>query len=62
MTKLNQNVNVDANQVIGRLASKIANLEMQLAHAQAINEAYVKRIEELESKLESNLKEQENAE
>ena len=48
---MNRNVNVDANQVIGRLASKIANLEMQLAVTQAENEAYVKRIEELEEKL-----------
>jgi hypothetical protein len=57
-------VQYDLNIVIGHLSAKIANLEAQLAHAQAINEAYVKRIEELESKLklESNLKEQENAE
>lgn len=40
-------MNVDANQVIGRLASKIANLEMQLAHSQALNEAYEREIEKL---------------
>lgn len=36
------------NDVIGKLAAKIANLEIQLAHAQAANEAYLKRIKELE--------------
>lgn len=41
----------DINAVTGRLSAKIANLELQLAHVQAINEAYVKRIEELEEKL-----------
>ena len=45
---------MDANQVIGRLASKIANLEMQLAHSQALNEAYAKKINELEEKLKEN--------
>lgn len=55
-------IKYDLNVVIGHLSAKIANLEAQLAHAQAINEAYLKRIEELESKLESNLKKQENAE
>jgi len=38
---------VDANQVIGRLASKIANLEMQLAHSQALNEAYEQELNKL---------------
>lgn len=51
-------VEYDINAVTGRLGAKIANLELQLAHVQAINEAYVKRIEELEEKL----KEKENAE
>jgi len=45
---LNQNVNVDVNQVIGRLASKIANLEIQLAQEQAINDELRKKLEETE--------------
>jgi len=39
---------VDANQVIGRLASKIANLEIQLAQEQAINDELRKKLEETE--------------
>ena len=45
---MNRNVNVDANQVIGRLASKIANLEIQLAQEQAVNDELRKKIEETE--------------
>jgi len=47
LTKLNRNVNVDANQVIGRLASKIANLEIQLAQEQALNDELNKQLKEL---------------
>ena len=39
---------IDANQVIGRLASKIANLEIQLAQEQAINDELRKRLAETE--------------
>lgn len=41
-------LNVNLNDIIGKLGAKIANLEIQLAHAQAANEAYLKRIKELE--------------
>jgi len=44
---LNRNVNVDANQVIGRLASKIANLEIQLAQEQALNDELNKQLKEM---------------
>lgn len=44
-------VTYNINAVTGRLSAKIANLEMQLAHEQALNEAYAKRIEELEKGL-----------
>lgn len=40
-------LNVNLNDIIGKLGVKIANLEIQLAHAQAANEAYLKRIKEL---------------
>ena len=36
-------------QVTGRLGAKIANLEVALAHEQAEKEAYIQRIQELES-------------
>ena len=45
---MNRNVNVDANQVIGRLASKIANLEIQLAQEQALIDELNKQLKELE--------------
>ena len=38
---------IDANQVIGRLASKIANLEIQLAQEQALNDELNKQLKEL---------------
>ena len=44
---MNQNVNVDVNQVIGRLASKIANLEIQLAQEQALNDELSRQLQEL---------------
>ena len=44
---MNRNVNVDANQVIGRLASKIANLEIQLAQEQALNDELNKQLKEM---------------
>lgn len=47
-------IQYDLNVVIGHLSAKIANLEAQLAHAQAINDAYAKRIEELEKEIEKN--------
>lgn len=50
-------IKYDINAVIGRLSAKIANLEAQLAYEQTVNEAYAKRIQELESK-----NEEENAE
>jgi len=50
---------IDINQVIGRLSAKIANLETQLAHAQALNDVYAEKIKELEGKLKE---EKENAE
>ena len=40
---------VDPNQIIGRLSARIANLESQLAHAQALNDAYAKKLKEIES-------------
>lgn len=39
---------IDANQIIGRLASKIANLEIQLAQEQAVNDELRKKIKETE--------------
>lgn len=45
-------IQYDLNVVIGHLSAKIANLETQLAHMTAINEAYAKKINELEEKLE----------
>jgi len=39
---------IDVNQVIGRLASKIANLEIQLAQEQALNDELNKQLKELE--------------
>ena len=44
-------IQYDLNAVISRLSAKIANLETQLAYVQAANEAYAKRIEELEEEL-----------
>ena len=44
-------IQYDVNVVIRHLSAKIANLEVQLAYVQAANEAYEKRIEELEGKL-----------
>jgi len=38
---------IDANQVIGRLASKIANLEIQLAQEQALNDELNKQLKEM---------------
>ena len=38
---------IDANQVIGRLASKIANLEIQLAQEQALNDELSRQLQEL---------------
>lgn len=38
---------IDANQVIGRLASKIANLEIQLAQEQAVNDELSRQLQEL---------------
>jgi len=38
---------IDANQIIGRLASKIANLEIQLAQEQALNDELNKQLKEL---------------
>jgi len=49
-------LNVNLNDIIGKLGVKIANLEIQLAHAQAANEAYLKRIKELEEKISSQEK------
>jgi len=40
-------MNVDVNQVIGRLASKIANLEIQLAKEQALNDELSRQLQEL---------------
>lgn len=54
-------IQFDINAVTGRLSAKIANLELQIAHLEAVNEAYVNRIKELEQKLEDN-SETENAE
>ena len=47
-------IQYDLNVVIGHLSAKIANLETQLAHMTAINEAYTKKINELEKELEEN--------
>ena len=47
-------VQYDLNDVIRHLSTRIANLETQLAHMTAINEAYVKKINELEEKLKEN--------
>ena len=47
-------IQYDLNAVIRHLGTRIANLETQLAHMTAINEAYVKKINELEKKLEEN--------
>ena len=49
-------LNINLNEVIGKLGAKIANLEIQLAHAQAANEANLKRIKELEEKISSQEK------
>lgn len=54
-------IKYDINQVVGRLASKIANLEMQLAHSQALNEAYEQELNEIrecqfDKQVEENLK------
>jgi len=38
---------IDANQIIGRLASKIANLEIQLAQEQALNDELNKQLKEM---------------
>jgi len=43
-------IEYDVNQVIGRLASKIANLEMALAHSQALNQAYEAELQKLKGK------------
>ena len=48
-------IQYDLNVVIGHLSAKIANLETQLAHMTAINEAYAKKINELEEKLKENI-------
>lgn len=48
-------VTCDIEQVTGRLGAKIANLEIQLAHEQATREAYMKRVKELEQKLNNNI-------
>lgn len=40
--------------VTNRLSAKIANLEVQLAHAQAANDAYKERISELKNKKETD--------
>lgn len=47
-------IQYDINVVIGHLGAKIANLETELAHMTAINEAYAKKINELEEKLKEN--------
>ena len=54
-------IKYDVNQVVGRLASKIANLEMQLAHSQAMNQAYEQELNEIrecqfDKQAEENLK------
>ena len=38
---------IDANQIIGRLASKIANLEIQLAQEQALIDELNKQLKEM---------------
>ena len=49
-------LNINLNNIIGKLGAKIANLEIQLAHAQSANEEYLKRIKELEEKISSQEK------
>lgn len=44
-----EEVKYDISSVTGRLSARIANLEVQLAHAHAANEAYAARVQELES-------------
>lgn len=55
----NKDVTYRIEQVTGRLSTRIANLEVQLAHEQAAKEAYVKRLEELE---QEDVQEDDNAE
>ena len=42
---------INSNQIIGRLSARIANLESQLAHSQALNDAYAKKIQELNDEI-----------
>lgn len=42
-------VTYDMQEVTGRLSARIANLELQLAHAEAESGAYAARVEELEA-------------
>ncbi len=46
-----EEVKYEISSVTGRLSAKIANLEVQLAHTQAANEAYAARVQELEQQL-----------
>ena len=52
-------IQFDINAVTSRLSAKIANLELQLAHAQAVNDAYAKKLQELEEKKEKSKENQE---
>lgn len=49
---MSEKVTYDINSVVSKLCIKIANLEAQLAHTQAANEAYQSRIKELEEEEE----------
>lgn len=56
---MSKEVTYNVNNVINSLGLKIANLEVQLAHAQAVNDAYAKKLQELEEKKEKPKENQE---
>lgn len=45
-------VEFDINRVMELMGSKVANLEVQLAHSQAANEAYARKVKAMQEEMD----------